>query len=518
MPVEQFLPSTSPATALASSGDLSAVRVATAPVATVAKKIPARRSWQRAYARRLLVTDALVIVITTVAVQLLSPYGPTLDDVSRLIPGVDGLFTTFTLGLTLLWLSALAFSDSRSPRIVGQGLEEYRRLTSASVSLFGLLAIACLPLGLDLQGGYLLLSLPIGVAALIAERFAWRKWLRTQRRRGGYVSRALLVGSAASVAQVAATLRSSPSSGYRVVGACIPTGRIADVVAGTDIPVMGSVDSVERALASVQADTVVVTSTDELPADKVKRISWALEAGRQHLVLAPSITDIAGPRIHTRPVAGLPLIHVETPRFSAGQRVAKRALDLFGSTVAVLIFSPVMLFVAASVRLTSPGPVLFRQTRVGRGGRTFEMLKFRSMVVDAEARLETLRTQQDHGNAVMFKMKDDPRVTPVGRFMRRFSIDELPQLFNVIGGSMSLVGPRPPLPREVEQYATHVHRRFLVKPGITGLWQVSGRSTLSWEDTVRLDLSYVENWNLVGDLIIIAKTARAALAPGDTAS
>jgi exopolysaccharide biosynthesis polyprenyl glycosylphosphotransferase len=282
------------------------------------------------------------------------------------------------------------------------------------------------------------------------------------------------------------------------------------------------VNAVERAMQFTGADTVAVTSTDELPPDKVKQISWNLQAGRQHLVLAPSIVDIAGPRLHTRPVAGLPLIHIETPRFSKGQLFLKRFVDLSLSAVGVIVLSPLLAFLAISVRLSSRGPVLFRQTRVGRGGREFTMLKFRSMMTNAEELLENLRRDReaegiDSGNEILFKMKNDPRVTPVGRVMRKYSLDELPQLLNVFEGSMSLVGPRPPLPSEVAQYATHVHRRFLVKPGITGLWQVSGRSSLSWEDTVRLDLSYVENWSLLGDLAILARTAKAAVAPGETA-
>jgi exopolysaccharide biosynthesis polyprenyl glycosylphosphotransferase len=272
-------------------------------------------------------------------------------------------------------------------------------------------------------------------------------------------------------------------------------------------------------MAAVGADTVVVTSTDELPPFKVKQISWGLEAGRQHLVLAPSIVDIAGPRIHTRPVSGLPLIHVETPRFSKGQLFLKRATDLTASLLGVVLLSPLLAFLAISVRLTSDGPVFFRQTRIGLSGREFTMLKFRSMVQNAEELLPELAGQQrDAGNEVLFKMTNDPRITPVGRVMRKYSLDELPQLFNVIGGSMSLVGPRPPLASEVEQYADHVHRRFLAKPGITGAWQVSGRSTLSWEDSVRLDLAYVENWTLLGDLVIILKTGKAVLAPGSTAA
>lgn len=194
----------------------------------------------------------------------------------------------------------------------------------------------------------------------------------------------------------------------------------------------------------------------------------------------------------------------------------KRVVDVAGSACLLLVLAPLMLVLALMVHASSPGPVLFRQVRVGFHGREFEMLKFRSMAQDAEARLAELRTARDMGNEVLFKMRDDPRVTPLGRILRRYSLDELPQLLNVLAGSMSLVGPRPPLPGEVDRYEDHVHRRFLVKPGITGLWQVSGRSALSWDDTVRLDLTYAEGWTLTGDVSILLRTFRAAFLPGDT--
>ena len=243
----------------------------------------------------------------------------------------------------------------------------------------------------------------------------------------------------------------------------------------------------------------------------MRELSWSLEPGRQHLVVAPSLTDIGGPRIHTRPVAGLPLIHVETPRYEGMKLYTKRGFDLVGSALLILLLSPFLAIIGIAIRLSTPGTVLFRQDRVGINGHQFKMLKFRSMVTDAEAQLAGLR-ELSEGNAVMFKMKDDPRITPIGKFLRRFSLDELPQLFNVFGGSMSLVGPRPPLEKEVSEYENHVHRRFLVKPGVTGLWQVSGRSNLSWEDTVRLDLYYVENWSMTGDVAILWRTAKAVLA------
>ena len=280
---------------------------------------------------------------------------------------------------------------------------------------------------------------------------------------------------------------------------------------------MGNVDAVERAIAATQADTVAVTSADELPPDKVKQVSWSLEAGKQHLVLAPSIVDIAGPRIHIRPVSGLPLIHVETPRFSLGQRLLKRSFDLVAAMAIVILISPILLIVAIAVSWTSVGPILYKSERIGRNGKPFRMLKFRSMRVGADKELKALLEAQGTSEQPLFKVKDDPRITPVGRFIRKYSLDELPQVFNVIGGSMSLVGPRPQIAAEVALYSEAAKRRLLTRPGITGLWQVSGRSTLDWDATVRLDLSYVENWSLAGDLAILLKTARAVLAPGESA-
>ncbi|WP_396653830.1 sugar transferase [Microbacterium sp. ARD31] len=480
---------------------------------------PPADNWRQRYARRIWATDLLALVWVVYGTQIawfgLGNAQVAMREDSRTS---EVSYWLFSGALVIAWMMALTLADSRSHRVMGSGNTEYVRVVDASFRLFGVVAIAAFLFRVEVARGFLLISLPAGVLVLIAVRWLWRQWLISQRRLGGYAARVLLVGSEHSVSEIARELARSPHAGYHVVGACVPSGRIAGTIEGTDIPIMGSVNAVDRAIAAIGADTVAVTSTDELPPQKVKEISWGLEAGKQHLVLAPSIIDVAGPRIHMRPVAGLPLIHVETPRFSRGQRVVKRVMDLIISLLGIVAISPLLLFLAIGVRLSSTGPILFRQTRIGLGGREFTMLKFRSMVVNAEELLVDLREQnRDTGNQVLFKMKNDPRVTSIGRIMRKFSLDELPQLCNVIGGSMSLVGPRPPLPSEVAQYADHVHRRFLVKPGITGLWQVSGRSTLSWADTVRLELSYVENWSLVGDIAILAKTAKAALAPGETA-
>jgi exopolysaccharide biosynthesis polyprenyl glycosylphosphotransferase len=258
------------------------------------------------------------------------------------------------------------------------------------------------------------------------------------------------------------------------------------------------------------ADTIAVTSASETAAQYLRQLSWQLEGSGIELLVAPGLIEVAGPRLHIRPFEGLPLLSVEQPRFESWQRMVKVAVDRCVAAVALLLLAPLLVAIAVAVRMSSSGPVLYRQERVGVNGRSFTMLKFRSMVVEADRQVDTLRAA-NISDGLLFKLRDDPRVTPVGRWLRRLSLDELPQLFNVLGGTMSLVGPRPPLPGEVAQYDSSVSRRLLVKPGLTGLWQISGRSDLSWEESVRLDLRYVENWSLATDLLILWKTGRAVL-------
>ncbi len=480
--------------------------------------LPVVDDWLRTLQRRLIISDLLALVWVVFGTQIAwFGFGNaqlSMQEDSRLS---DVSYWVFSSLLVVLWLGALSWSDSRSVRVLGSGPTEYLRVVDASLRLFGAIAIVAFLMRIDLARGFLLISLPIGVLILLCVRWLWRQWLIMKRKSGEYSARVILVGSADSVAQIARELLRTPSAGYFVVGACVPSGKVADVVAGTNIPVMGNVNFVERAMEITGADTVAVTSTDELPPDKVKQISWNLQAGRQHLVLAPSIVDIAGPRLKTRPVAGLPLIHVETPRFSQGQRFAKRGFDILGSALFILLLSPVLLAVTVAVSWTSVGPLLYKQERIGLNGRPFKMLKFRSMRVGADKELKALLEAQGTSEKPLFKIKDDPRITPVGKFIRKYSLDELPQLFNVLGGSMSLVGPRPQIAAEVALYTEAARRRLLTRPGLTGLWQVSGRSSLDWEDAVRLDLYYVENWSLFGDLAILMKTARAVVAPGKSA-
>jgi exopolysaccharide biosynthesis polyprenyl glycosylphosphotransferase len=264
------------------------------------------------------------------------------------------------------------------------------------------------------------------------------------------------------------------------------------------------------AVDKYDVDVVAVAADPELAGYTLRKLSWALEQRGVELIVSPGIVEVAGPRISIRPVAGLSLLHLERPSVSGGPHLLKSIFDRVVGCLLLLAIAPILLVTAVLIKLTSRGPVLFRQTRVGRGGEQFSMLKFRTMVADAEARKAELAVLNE-GNGVLFKLRDDPRVTKVGKYLRRFSIDELPQLVNVLRGDMSLVGPRPPLPAEVAQYAIDDARRMLVKPGLTGLWQVSGRSDLTWEESMRLDLRYADNWSIALDLLILWKTARAVL-------
>ena len=273
---------------------------------------------------------------------------------------------------------------------------------------------------------------------------------------------------------------------------------------------LGTVFDTRRMCNEVGADTVLVARGGYDSSHEMRRIAWDLEGSGIDLIVVPSVTDVAGPRIHMRPVAGLPLLHMEQPQAGEAGGLSKRAFDVVLTAFGLLLLSPLLLVIAAVVKLQDGGPVFFRQSRVGRDGDAFGMFKFRSMVVDAEQQLSELKGANEM-DSVLFKMKDDPRITKVGKFLRRYSVDELPQLFNVLRGEMSLVGPRPPLPSEVSQYHDDVHRRLLVRPGLTGLWQVSGRSGLSWDEAVRLDLYYVDNWSMTSDLVILFKTVQAVL-------
>jgi exopolysaccharide biosynthesis polyprenyl glycosylphosphotransferase len=485
-------------------------------VSVVGRNAVRRDGWGATYSRRLVITDVLALGWVVFGVQI-AWFGFDSRNVAGSPADLALGYTFVSVVLIVAWLAVLALFDTRDPRYVGTGASEYRRIVDSAIRLFALVAIIAYASKLDIARGYIFIAFPLGVLLLVLTRWMWRQWLNAQRRNGRYSAHVVLVGSTTSVEHIARELTRHPEEGYRVVGACVPTGEIGTPLGSTGVPILGRITDAVVALRSIGADTVAVTSSDDLGAQAVRELSWELEGGREHLIVAPSLTEVNGPRIHTRPVAGLPLIHVEMPRYDGSTWFMKRAFDIVGSTLLIIALCPLLIALALAVRCTSPGPVLYRQERIGLNGKPFDMLKFRSMRVNADEELAALLADQGRGDTPLFKLENDPRITSIGHVLRKHSLDEFPQLFNVLFGSMSLVGPRPQREGEVALYDEAARRRLLLKPGMSGLWQVGGRSSLGWEDAIRLDLYYVENWSLTGDIVILWRTVRAVIAPGEDA-
>ncbi len=412
--------------------------------------------------------------------------------------------------MVVAWFLVLGAQGAYARRNFGAGTDEFRTVATASVITAGLVSMFCYIAQYPISRGFLVLAFFLGTPLLLLERYAGRKVLHRLRISGRIMHRVVAVGGPSGIAEMLAVLRRERYVGYEVVAACVPHGM--PVLPGTlDVPVVGSVGKTREVCDELGADTVLVARGGYASSTDLRRIAWDLEGSNIDLVVVPSLVDIAGPRIHMRPVAGLPLLHIEEPQSGEAGGIDKRLFDVLGALLALVVLSPVLAAVALAIKLEDRGPVLFRQRRIGRRGTEFSCLKFRSMFVDADRLEESLRERDGHKTA-LWKAKSDPRVTRVGNVIRKYSLDELPQLFNVIAGQMSLVGPRPQQRWEVETYTDAVRRRLLVRPGMTGLWQVSGRSELSLDESIRLDLYYVDNWSMTGDVMIMAKTVRAVLA------
>lgn len=469
---------------------------------------PRARRYLKGHLRWLRATDLLAIAVAVVLTTLLR-FGlePATVVAADSAPRVSYWVIGLTLGLA--WVGMLHLMNAYDGRFSGHGVQEYRQVFHASLWLFSTLAIIAFAFRIEVARGYVLIAFPLGTALLLLSRWVARRWLVARRRDGGLSDRVLLVGDQEQVSELVVALSRAPDAGFSVIGACVDDGT-GEEVAG--VPVLGAASEVLSRGVELDVDVIAVSSSADLGRRGLQRLGWALEDTDIDLVVAPGIMDVAGPRVVTRPVQGLPLIHVDAPRFSGPTLVFKNVLDRVAAGLGILVLLPVLLGLAVAIYLDDRGSVLFSQDRVGRDGRTFRMLKFRSMCVDAEAKLPALMAANE-GAGPMFKMREDPRITRIGRFIRRYSLDELPQLINVLRGDMSLVGPRPPLPREVATYAADTRRRLLVKPGLTGLWQISGRNDLPWEESVRLDLYYVENWTPLLDLMILWRTGRVVVRP-----
>ncbi|MGC5225262.1 sugar transferase [Micromonospora sp. DT81.3] len=472
---------------------------------------PRSLGWRTRLAWGMRLTDAAVIGVAVGTAHIIR-FGTT--GIGPGMGSADYAYTAMSIMLAVTWMVALAATRSRLPRNIGTGIAEYQRVLQATLGTFGALAIVSFLVQLEPARGYLAIALPIGVLLLTAGRVAWRAYLHSLRRAGRCMTGAIVVGNQTDVMRVVHQLSRHYRVGYRPIAASIPGGLHEAVARPSRVPGLALVPFESLAVTAKRTRARAVIIAGNMPGgnEAIRTLGWELENSRVELILISRLTDVAGPRIHLRPINGLPMVHVDLPQYSGLNHFIKRLFDSALAGLAVLVLAPVYAIIALAVRLDSDGPAIFRQERVGVHGQRFVILKFRSMRVDAEGRLAGLRDRGE-ANEVLLRTKNDPRLTRAGRFLRRYSLDELPQLWNVLRGEMSLVGPRPrpPLSAEIEQVGSHVSRRLLMRPGITGLWQVSGRSNLTSEESVRLELYYVENWSMTGDLVVLAKTVRAVL-------
>ena len=423
----------------------------------------------------------------------------------------------------LFWPTAIAFSRGYRRVRIGVGFDEFRVLILAGIVI---VAASALPAGflavpddgLDPSHAavsplallrVVVVGAPIAVVLSLSARFLARTLLHRFQKQGRGMRHIVVAGSSAAAQQLTERIQREPHGGMKVIGLCLPAEELPRAVID-GLPVLGNLDQTGDVVRELGCDAIAVTS-DDATRSYLRRLAWSVEGAGVDVLIDPGLGDVAEPRLNIRRLTGFPLVHVAEPHFTGWRRLVKRLSEVVLTCVGLVVIAPAVVVIAAVVKLQDGGPIIFRQLRVGRGGKLFTILKFRSMVVDAEARKIDL-VAMNEGHGALFKVRDDPRITPFGKFLREFSLDELPQLINVLRGSMSLVGPRPHLPQEVAQMPYEAHRRSLVTPGLTGLWQVSGRSDLEEADGIRLDLRYVENWSLTLDLWILWKTVSAVLA------
>ncbi len=448
--------------------------------------------WKNTLQLRLWIVDSILIFLA-IFIGILSRYqnfwsdGISQFDLSVLIYG---------LLIFIGWSISLQFFQSREIAILGFGADEYRRVITASFAVFAMLAIISYLFKLEISRLFVAVTFFLGVIFLFIGRRTLRKILSRAREQGRYLSRVLLIQGSYQD-HVEARLNTAIYSGLKIVSRI----KVDD---------FNSFDSgnVANLAAEENCDVILVSQSADVSAFDLRKLGWALEDSQIRLVVAPAVTEIAGPRLKVSNVEGLPLLHVEQPMFSGPARFTKRLVDIFGAIIGLVVLSPIFLIIGIIIKFSDRGPIFYIQNRVRQENKIFGVYKFRTMLVGAH-KLRDEIMQQTGKDLRLAKDPNDPRITKPGKFLRRWSIDELPQLINVIKGEMSLVGPRPPLAEEVEQYESAEKRRLLVKPGLTGLWQVSGRSELDWEDAVRLDLYYVENWSLTLDFLIMLRTVAA---------
>lgn len=420
-------------------------------------------------------------------------------------PSINGIsYITLLPLLPAAWLITMWLGGSYDERVLVSGSEEFRRVLNASVWLLAAVSIGAFALHFPVSRTVTAIALVSLTTLSLTGRYAARRVLHARLRGEATLHRAVVIGTAEEAESLNRHMVRNPHVGFSVTAVLAP---LRGVAAGVAESIGRVLDEVQR----TEADTIAVASTSGLTSWQLRKLSWELEGSGVRLMVVPALTDLAGPRITVRPIDGLPLLQIERPEFTGPKLVLKRCVDLAGGSVITLLLLPILALIGATVLVASGRPILYSQVRVGRQGKTFKMYKFRTMVPGADVGQDC--PAEPGASPVRTKAQLDPRVTKVGGFLRRHSLDELPQLLNVLLGSMSLVGPRPHRPMEVAEYGDDARRRLLIKPGVTGLWQVSGRAALSWDEAVRLDLRYVETWSVWSDALLLLRTLKAVLRP-----
>lgn len=406
--------------------------------------------------------------------------------------------------LVTWWLLLLVVRGAYEVRHLGVGSEEFKRVVTASMTLLAVISMFAYVLPVAPPLRLVLPSLLIGMMLILLGRWLLRVWLGRQRTAGRFQQSTLLVGDRLRTAELAAAFANDPVAGFQVIGTVQPP-RAAGRVGLLD----DWLDDVMDWVARHNVHAVAVAESTAVEPELLRKLAWRLEGPRVDLLVSPHMSDVAGPRVSVRPAAGLPLLHLDEPSLTGPKRALKRALDLAVAVPAFVLLLPVFAVIVVAIKLDTLGGAFYVSDRVGRSGQTFRCIKFRTMILGADAMRDDVIGDPDE--QIADRYRDDPRVTRAGRVLRRWSLDELPQLINILAGSMSLVGPRPLLPTELSLLGDADHRRHLTKPGLTGLWQISGRKEVSWDDRMRMDLHYIEEWSIALDLVIIAKTAKAVI-------
>lgn len=449
----------------------------------------------------ILLTDAVALVVATLIGFV------TRFSVAELGTSLTGPIQLVGTIAPVLWLAVLILSGSYEQRVVGLGLTEYGKILQSALWMVALVSIVSFLGKFDTSRAYVLLAIPIGTALLLLNRWLWRRWLIRKRNQGRELQSTIVIGEGDDRARITEALTQRRWAGYTVVADFHAPPPMVD---GTTNARGLWMDQLLHKVATDGIMCIALAPSCGLNGSDIRELSWRIEGRGIDLLISSALGAVTGPRISLRVATGLPFMHLDEVGLGMTKRAVKRLMDVVVSTFALIVLSPLFLLIALLTLLTSGRPVLFTQERAGQRGELFRMLKFRTMVRGADRQRETLRASSGSSDPIV-KFVDDPRITPVGRFLRRWSLDELPQLVNVLRGDMSLVGPRPHPIDDVERYRTTDVRRLLAKPGMTGLWQVAGRSDISWDDAVELDLLYIENWSVTADVAILLRTVQAVL-------